>query len=131
MRFAMAVSVPRKKLIEVSFPLETINLESTKRKQKAPKGYPTAIHKYWAQRPLAACRAVLFSQLVDDPSSWPERFPTLDAQEAERKRLHQIIEQMALWESSNDDAIMTKARWEIARCLAWSKGEEAPPEANG
>jgi adenine-specific DNA methylase len=57
----------RKKLIEVSIPLEAINKEALRRKQKAPKGYPTAIHKYWAQRPIALCRAVLFAQLVDDP----------------------------------------------------------------
>ena len=48
----------RKKLIEVSIPLEAINKEALRRKQKAPKGYPTAIHKYWAQRPIALCRAV-------------------------------------------------------------------------
>ena len=64
----------RKKLIEVSIPLEAINAAS--KKQKAPKGYPTSLHKYWAQRPLAACRAILFAQLVDDPSSWQDRFPT-------------------------------------------------------
>ena len=71
---------PRKKLIEVSIPLEAINAAS--KKQKAPKGYPTAIHKYWAQRPIAACRAVLFAQLVDDPSSWPDRFPTEEEQDS-------------------------------------------------
>jgi len=61
--------LPRKKLIEVSIPLEAINKAS--KKQKAPKGYPTSLHTYWAPRPLAACRTVLFAQLVDDPSAWP------------------------------------------------------------
>jgi putative DNA methylase len=70
----MAPSIPRRKLIEVSIPLEAINKAS--KKQKAPKGYPTAVHKYWAPRPIAACRGVLFAQLVDDPASWPDRFPT-------------------------------------------------------
>src|SRR2546423_1853165 len=88
----MAPSVPRKKLIEVSIPLEAINAESQRRKQKAPKGYPTSIHKYWAQRPIAACRAVLFAQLVDDPSAWPEHFPTEETREARAEaaaRCHQ------------------------------------------
>ena len=114
----------RRKLIEVSIPLEAINKAS--KKQKAPKGYPTSIHKYWAPRPLAACRAVLFAQLVDDPSSWPDRFPTEAAQEAERKRLHKVIADMVPWEASNDETILTKARWEIARSVAWGRGEEPP-----
>jgi putative DNA methylase len=88
----MQTPIPRKKLIEVSIPLEVINAAS--KKQKAPKGYPTSLHTYWAPRPLAACRAVLFAQLVDDPSSWCERFTTEEEQEAERKRLHKIIEKM-------------------------------------
>src|SRR4051794_32486881 len=100
------MNTARKKLIEVSIPLEAINVEAQRRKQKAPKGYPTSIHKYWAQRPIAACRAVLFAQLVDDPSSWPDRFPTEEAQEAERRRLHKVIEAMVPWEASNDEAIL-------------------------
>lgn len=87
----------RKKLIEVSIPLDAINAEALRRKQKAPKGYPTAIHKYWAQRPIAACRAVLFAQLVDDPSAWPERFPTPEAQAVEQQRLHKLIGELVLW----------------------------------
>ena len=70
-----------KKLIEVTLPLEAINREAARRKRKAPAGYPTTIHKWWAQRPLAACRAVLFAQLVDDPSGQPELFPTDEAQD--------------------------------------------------
>jgi putative DNA methylase len=120
---------PRKKLIEVSIPLEAINAAS--KKQKAPKGYPTALHKYWAQRPLAACRAVLFAQLVDDPSSWPDRFPTEEAQDTERKRLHKVIERLAPWEASNDEAILNEARWEIARSVAWGLGEEPPAKGDG
>lgn len=66
----------RKKLIEVALPLDTINKESLHRKQKAPKGWPTSFHKWWAQRPLAAARAVIFAQMVDDPSANPDLFPT-------------------------------------------------------
>ncbi len=121
----------RKKLIEVSIPLEAINAESSQRKQKAPKGYPTAIHKYWAQRPVAACRAVLFAQIVDDPSAWPDRFSTEAAQDDERKRLHKIMEQMLRWEASNNDVVLQSARWEIARSIAWGLGEEPPPPEDG
>jgi putative DNA methylase len=119
----------RKKLIEVSIPLEAINKAS--KKQKAPKGYPTAIHKYWAQRPVAACRAVLFAQLVDDPTAWPDRFPTETEQAKERLRLHGVIERMVPWEASNDETILNEARWEIARSVAWGLGEEPPPRSDG
>lgn len=121
----------RKKLIEVSIPLEAINSEAQRRKQKAPKGYPTSIHKYWAQRPIAACRAVLFAQLVDDPASWPDRFPTEEVQDAERRRLHKVIEAMVPWEASSNEAILNAARWEIARSVAWGLGEEPPAPDDG
>lgn len=124
------MTVPvRKKLIEVSIPLEAINAAS--KKQKAPKGYPTALHKYWAQRPIAACRGVLFAQLVDDPSSWPDRFTTEEAQDAERRRLHKVIEATVPWEASNNEAILNAARWEIARSVAWGLGEEPPAHGDG
>ncbi len=123
------MSIVRKKLIEVSIPLEVINAAS--KKQKAPKGYPTALHKYWAQRPIAACRAVLFAQLVDDPSSWPQHFPTEEKQDAERRRLHKVIEALVPWEASNNSVILNAARWEIARSVAWGLGEEPPAPDNG
>jgi len=119
----------RKKLIEVSIPLDAINAAS--KKQKAPKGYPTSLHKYWAQRPLAACRAVLFAQLVDDPSSWPERFDNDETKiEVERRRLHKVIADMVPWEASNNDVILSAARWEIARSIAWGLGEEPPTRSD-
>jgi putative DNA methylase len=105
----------RKKLIEVSIPLEAINAEARRRKQKAPKGYPTSFHKYWAQRPVAACRAILFAQLVDDPSACPGEFATAEAQELERDRLHKLIEQLVPWEASNNEKTLHEARYEIAR----------------
>lgn len=123
-------STPRKKLIEVSIPLEAINEEAIWRKQKAPKGFPTAIHKYWAQRPIATCRGVLFAQLVDDPSAWPERFPTEEAQAIERRRLHRLIERLVPWDASNNTSILNEARWEIARSVAWGLGEEPPEQGN-
>ena len=50
----------RKKLIEAALPLSVINAEAGKRKQKAPKGYPTAIHKWWAQAPVAVGLLAIF-----------------------------------------------------------------------
>jgi putative DNA methylase len=105
----------RKKLIEVALPLEAINREAALRKRKAPKGYPTTLHKWWAQRPLAACRAVLWASLVDDPSGHPDQFPTESAQEAERQRLFSILEQLIRWENSNNERVLQDARAEILK----------------
>ncbi len=124
------VAIPRKKLIEVSIPLEAINAASA-REKSIRHGHPSTLHLWWARRPLAACRAVLFAQLVDDPSSWPDRFPTEEAQDTERKRLHKVIERLAPWEASNDEAILNEARCEIARSVAWGLGEEPPAKGDG
>jgi putative DNA methylase len=115
----------RKKLMEVALPLEAINREAA-REKSIRHGHPSTLHLWWARRPLAACRAVLFGQLVDEPSAWPERFPTEEAQAAERDRLHKLIARMVPWEASNDEAILNEARWEIARSIAWNRGEEPP-----
>jgi putative DNA methylase len=125
----MPIGAPRKKLIEVSIPLEAINVASA-REKSIRHGHPSTLHLWWARRPLAACRAVLFAQLVDDPSSWPDRFPTEEAQDAERHRLHKVIERMVPWEASNNEAILNEARWEIARSVAWGLGEEPPPQGD-
>jgi putative DNA methylase len=117
----------RKKLIEVSIPLEAINKEALRRKQKAPKGYPTAIHKYWAQRPIALCRAILFAQLVDDPDACTDEFPTVEARRAERDRLHRLIERLILWENSTNEEVLDAARYEIIRSLARARDDRLPP----
>jgi putative DNA methylase len=119
------MAIPRKKLIEVALPLEPINREAA-REKSIRHGHPSTLHLWWARRPLAACRAVLFGQFVDDPSAWPERFPTEEAQAAERDRLHKLIERLVRWEASNNEAILNEARWEIARSIAWNRGEEPP-----
>jgi putative DNA methylase len=103
----------RKKLIEVALPLEAINKESLHRKQKAPKGWPTSFHKWWAQRPLAAARAVIFAQMVDDPSANPDLFPTEKKQEKERQRLFRIIEDLVLWDNTTNETVLQAARDEI------------------
>ena len=113
------------KLIEVAMPLESINRES-RREKSIRHGHPSTLHLWWARRPLAACRAVLFAQLVDDPSAWPDRFPTAEDQEAERKRLFSIIELLVPWEHTKDEQIMHIARQEIARSIAWGRSDEVP-----
>ncbi len=124
----MNTTPPRKKLIEVSIPLEAINKASA-REKSIRHGHPSTLHLWWARRPLAACRAVLFAQLVDDPSAWPDRFPTEEDQDRERRRLHKVIEDIVPWEASNNERILNAARWEIARSVAWGIGEE-PPSAD-
>src|ERR1700742_3423695 len=92
----------KRKLIEVALPLEAINRESA-REKSIRYGHPSTLHLWWARRPLAAARAVLFAQLVDDPSSRPDRFPTEEAQRAERERLHMLIARLVAWETTRDD----------------------------
>lgn len=118
----------RKKLIEVALPLKAINDESARRKRKAPAGYPTTIHKWWAQRPIAACRAVLFASLVDDPESDPAYRKidgTIDEDAAGFKRaaLFNLIEELVLWDNSTNARVINAARAEIARCVASRKIE--------
>ena len=112
----------KKKLIEVALPLEAINAASV-REKTIQQGHPASLHRWWARRPLAACRAVLFAQLVDDPSSHPDRFRTPQAVEAERLRLSKIIEELVRWESSTNEEILEKARAEIRK----SCGDPLPP----
>lgn len=113
---------PKKKLIEVAIPLEAINAASA-REKSIRHGHPSTLHLWWARRPLAACRAVLFAQLVDDPSSDLKSFPTHEAQEVERKRLFGIIEELVKWENSTNEEVLERARAEIRK----SCGGELPP----
>ena len=103
---------PRKKLIEVALPLQAIN-EAAAREKSIRHGHPSTLHLWWARRPLAAARAVIFSQMVDDPSANPDLFPSEKAQEKERKRLFKIIEELVLWESTTNEKVLQKAREEI------------------
>jgi putative DNA methylase len=106
----------RRKLIEVALPLERINREAA-REKSIRHGHPSTLHLWFARRPLAACRAVLFAQLVDDPSARPEEFPTVEEQDAERARLFDVLERLVPWEASNDAAVLAEAHAEIARCF--------------
>ena len=104
----------KKKLIEVALPLEAINKESA-REKSIRHGHPSTLHLWWARRPLAACRAVLFASLVDDPSSLPEQFPTEADQDKERQRLFRLIEELVKWDNANNPAILKAAHDEILK----------------
>ena len=92
----------RKKLIEVDLPLDEINAESS-REKSIRHGHPSTLHMWWARRPLAACRAVIFASMVDDPSECTDEFPDEESQRIERERLHDIIKRLVKWENSSDE----------------------------
>lgn len=104
----------RKKLIEVAIPLEAINAASA-REKSIRHGHPSTLHLWWARRPLAAVRAVIFCQMVDDPSAVPEEFPTDEAQEKERLRLFALISELVTWENTTNEPLLERARAEIRR----------------
>lgn len=112
----------KKKLIEVALPLDDINAASA-REKSIRHGHPSTLHLWWARRPLAAARAVIWSSLVDDPSAHPEEFPTVEEQAAERERLFGILRELVVWENSNSDRVLNAAKAEIKR----SMGDELPP----
>jgi hypothetical protein len=119
-----------KKLIEVALPLDAINQESA-REKSIRHGHPSTLHLWWARRPLAACRAVLFASLVDDPASHPEQFPTEEAQNAERQRLFEIIERLVKWENINNEQVLNEARAEIRRATGGNPPPVYDPFAGG
>ena len=103
-----------KKLIEVALPLEKINAESA-REKSIRHGHPSTLHLWWARRPLAAARAVIWASIIDDPSSHPELYPDEEAQNKERNRLFSIMENMVVWDNMSDTRIMDMARNEILK----------------
>ncbi len=121
----------RKKLIEVSLPLDAINAEAA-REKSIRHGHPSTLHLWWARRPLAACRAVLFTSLVDDPDEpeAPEEYlqalDELKGGGSRRDKLFRFIEKLVKWENSNDEKILGTAR----KLIGLSAGERppAPPD---
>lgn len=103
----------KKKLIEVAIPLDAINAASAYEKLPGIGPHPRGLHLWWARRPLATCRAVLFASLVDDPSAHPDRFPTEADQDAERDRLFALIERLVRWENRSDEKLLDVVRAEI------------------
>lgn len=123
-------NIQRRKLIEVALPLEKINAESA-REKSIRHGHPSTLHLWWARRPLAACRAVLFAQLVDDPSSHPDRFPTDEDVVRERARLHNLIERLVVWENTTDEKLLDQARAEIRKSCGGTPPPILDPFAGG
>ena len=135
----------RKKLIEVALPLEAINKAAAYEKMPGIGPHPRGIHLWWARRPLAAARAVIFAQMVDDPASCPEDFPTPEAQERERQRLFKLLEELVQWENTTNEAVLARARdeiwkswrracrerreWREARSESWTPEQIARDEA--
>lgn len=115
---------PKKKLIEVALPLEAINVASA-REKSIRHGHPSTLHLWWARRPLAAARAVIFAQMVDDPSGHPDIFKTEKAQEKERQRLFRIIEDLVKWENTTNETVLQQARDEIWQSWRYTCAENA------
>ncbi|EHB57973.1 protein of unknown function DUF1156 [Mycolicibacterium rhodesiae JS60] len=126
----VAEMVRKRKLIEVALPLEAINRESA-REKSIRHGHPSTLHLWWARRPLAAARAVLFAQLVDDPSSRPDEFPTEELQRKERDRLHALIERLVVWENVRDEKLLGEAHAEILRSTNGNPPAILDPFAGG
>ena len=103
---------PCPKLIEIALPLEAID-KACVREKSIRHGHPSTLHLWWARRPLAAMRAVLWASLVDDPSG--DDSLTEDQQHRERQRLFGILEELLIWENSNDTNVLRRAREEIER----------------
>jgi len=119
-----------KKLIEVALPLDAINKASA-REKSIRHGHPSTLHLWWARRPLAAARAVIFAQMVDDPSAHPDLFPTEKAREKERQRLFRIIEDLVEWENTTNETVLERARAEILQSWRRACAENADhPRAN-
>jgi len=114
----------KKKLIEVALPLEAINVASA-REKSIRHGHPSTLHLWWARRPLAAARAVIFAQMVDDPSGHPHLFPTEFAQKKERGRLFKIIEELVKWENTTNEEVLQKARDAIWQSWRYTCAENA------
>ncbi|QBE68630.1 Adenine-specific DNA methylase containing a Zn-ribbon [Synechococcus sp. WH 8101] len=108
----------RKKLIEVAIPLEAINAACAHDKA-IRRGHPRNIHYWFAPRPLAAAKAAIYCQCVDDPSSIPEDFPTPEQQEVERIRLFRVLCQALDWTNRSNKKFLDEARLEIKK--SWTR----------
>ena len=105
-----------KKLIEVALPLDDINVASA-REKSIRHGHPSTLHLWWARRPLAAARAVIFAQMVNDPGGERGYYAgkTRAQADAEREELFQIMRDLVLWENTNNEEVLGRARAAIAK----------------
>lgn len=134
----------KRKLIEVALPLEEINKQSA-REKSIRHGHPSTLHLWWARRPLATARAVLFAQLVDDPSNREEEYREEAARkgeadadayveravQAERQRLFRLIERMVNWDNLGDEALFDEVRAEILKSTNGNPPAILDPFAGG
>lgn len=116
------------KLIEVALPLAAINKEAA-REKSIRHGHPSTLHLWWARRPLAAARAVIWASLVDDPSGDQSLSP--EEQEGERQRLFGILKRLVKWENSSDASVVAEAKAEINRCFPDGPPSILDPFAGG
>ncbi len=126
----MSAQTYKKKLIEVALPLEEINAACT-REKSIRHGHPSTLHLWWARRPLAAARAVIWSSLVDDPSAHPEEFPTREDQAIARERLFDILRELVVWENSNNQRVLDAAKAEIKKSVGDEPLSMLDPFAGG
>ena len=120
----------RRKLIETDWPLNDISRQSVKEKALT-HGHPQTLHRWWARRPLAACRAALFASIVDDPGDCYDEFPDEEAVSRKRRSLNDLITQLVQWKRTDDKSpsnreLMGKVRYEIARSIARNHGDTLP-----
>lgn len=101
-----------RKLIEVAMPLDVVSHYAS-REKSIRHGHPSTLHLWWSRKPLAAARAVLFAQLIDDPGSRPDLFPTTELQEKERARLLDLVGRLSAWEATVDESLLRQARQEV------------------
>ena len=134
----------RRKLIEVSLPLEEINAQSA-REKSIRHGHPSTLHLWWARRPLATARAVLFAQLVDDPSNFVDDYQREAVEKGyedpeswaehrvkqERQRLFDLIIRMVNWDNLGDEALFDIVRAEIIKSTDGSPPAILDPFAGG
>ncbi|MGV8838104.1 DUF1156 domain-containing protein, partial [Cellvibrio sp.] len=115
-----------KKLIEVALPLDAINTACAHEKQPGIGAHPRGVHLWWARRPLAAARAVIFAQMVNDPGYQQgggfKYGMNKEKAAIERDRLFKILEDLVLWENTNNEQVLEKARAEIWR--SWRETSE-------
>ena len=118
------VKIP-KKLIETALPLDAINAAAA-REKSIRHGHPSTLHLWWARRPLAAARAVLFAQMVNDPGYERnlQRGVNKEAAALERKRLFDIIERLVLWENTNNEEVLAEARAEVRKAKREAKAKQ-------
>lgn len=111
----MSIKSP-KKLIEVALPLDDIN-EAAAKEKSIRHGHPSTLHLWWARRPLAAARAVIFAQMVNDPGGERGYYAGKTKQQAnhERERLFDIMRRLVKWENTNNKAVLAEARAEILK----------------